>query len=76
MSNLSHETRVLLLILYQDLVSHLTPDNAKINNGVLEVAHSIFRRWRPLFPSDELFTEINHVLGKFSEPFLQLLDVR
>jgi exportin-2 (importin alpha re-exporter) len=67
---------VLLLICCQDLVSHLTPDNAKVNNGVLEVAHSIFRRWRPLFRSDELFTEINHVLGKFSEPFLQLLDVR
>lgn len=53
----------------------MTPDNAKVNNGVLEVAHSIFRRWRPLFRSDELFTEILHVLGKFGEPFVQLLMV-
>lgn len=45
-----------------------------VNNGVLQVAHSIFRRWRPLFRSDELFTEINHVLSKFSAPFLTLLQ--
>lgn len=60
--------------LVDDLVSRLTPDNAKVNNGVLEVAHSIFRRWRPLFRSDALFTEVNHVLSKFAEPFLQLLQ--
>ena len=59
--------------LVDDLVSRLTPDNAKVNNGVLEVAHSIFKRWRPLFRSDDLFAEINHVLGKFADPYLQLL---
>ena len=61
--------------LRKDLVSRLTPDNPTVNNGVLQVAHSIFKRWRPLFRSDELFTEINHVLGKFGTPFLALLDV-
>jgi hypothetical protein len=76
MYDLNLKPFLLLLSTCQDLVSHLTPDNPKVNNGVLEVAHSIFRRWRPLFRSDELFTEINHVLGKFSKPFLQLLDVR
>lgn len=60
--------------LVDDLVSRLTPDNAVVNNGVLQVAHSIFKRWRPLFRSDELFTEINHVLSKFGQPFLQLLN--
>jgi len=59
--------------LMDDLVSRLTPDNAAVNSGVLEVAHSIFRRWRPLFRSDALFTEINHVLSKFGTPFLELL---
>ncbi|KAL9593297.1 MAG: hypothetical protein Q9179_005966 [Wetmoreana sp. 5 TL-2023] len=59
--------------LVDDLVSRLTPDNARINNGVLQVAHSIFKRWRPLYRSDELYTEINHVLGKFGDPFVQLL---
>ncbi|KAK3077717.1 hypothetical protein LTS18_009491, partial [Coniosporium uncinatum] len=60
--------------LVDDLVSRLTPDNATVNNGVLQVAHSIFKRWRPLFRSDELFTEINHVLSKFGAPYLALLE--
>ncbi|KAH8726028.1 CAS/CSE protein [Phaeosphaeriaceae sp. PMI808] len=38
------------------------------------VAHSVFKRWRPLFRSDDLFTEINHVLSKFGTPFLQALE--
>ena len=40
------------------------------------MAHSIFKRWRPLYRTDALFTEINHVLGKFSTPFLALLEVQ
>ncbi|KAH7115089.1 CAS/CSE protein [Dendryphion nanum] len=60
--------------LVDDLVNRLTPDNPAINNGVLRVAHSIFKRWRPLFRSDDLFTEINHVLSKFSGPFLTLME--
>lgn len=60
--------------LVDDLVSRFTADNAAVNNGVLQVAHSIFKRWRPLFRSDDLFTEINHVLSKFGQPFLVLLD--
>ncbi|KAK4630943.1 Importin alpha re-exporter [Fulvia fulva] len=60
--------------LVDDLVSRLTPDNANVNNGVLQVAHSIFKRWEPLYRSDELYTEINHVLSKFAGPFLQLWE--
>jgi exportin-2 (importin alpha re-exporter) len=60
--------------LVDELVARLTPDHAVVNNGVLQVAHSIFKRWRPLFRSDELFTEINHVLSKFGQPFLVLLE--
>jgi exportin-2 (importin alpha re-exporter) len=60
--------------LVDDLISRLTPDNFTVNNGVLRVAHSIFKRWRPLFRSDDLFTEINHVLSKFSAPFLTLME--
>ncbi|ORY71129.1 Cse1-domain-containing protein [Pseudomassariella vexata] len=60
--------------LVQDLVSRLSPDDAKVNNGVLEVAHSIFQRWRPLYRSDDLFMEINHVLNTFATPFLSLLN--
>ena len=57
-------------------MSRLTPDNIVVNNGVLQVAHSIFKRWRPLMRSDDLFTEINHVLSRFGEPFLVQLQVR
>ena len=58
--------------LVDDLVSRFTPDNTQVNNGVLQVAHSIFKRWEPLYRSDDLYTEINHVLSKFASPFLQL----
>ena len=60
--------------LVDDLVSRLTTDNTTVINGLLQVAHSIFKRWRPLYRSDTLFTEINHVLEKFGTPFLQLLE--
>ena len=56
--------------LVDDLVSRLTPDNLKVNTGVLQVAHSIFGRWRPLFQSDELYAEVNLVVQKFGQPFL------
>ncbi|KAJ9301331.1 hypothetical protein DTO271G3_1466 [Paecilomyces variotii] len=60
--------------LVDDLVSRLDPTNPVVNNGVLQVAHSIFKRWRPLFRSDELYTEINHVLQRFGNPYLALFE--
>ncbi|KAI5292146.1 importin-alpha export receptor [Ascosphaera acerosa] len=60
--------------LVDDLVSRLSADNPVTNVGVLQVAHSIFKRWRPLFRSDELYTEINHVLDRFGTPYLALFD--
>jgi exportin-2 (importin alpha re-exporter) len=38
------------------------------------VAHSIFKRWRPLFRSDALFMEIKLVLDKFCVPFMTLFQ--
>ncbi|QPG77000.1 hypothetical protein FOA43_004394 [Brettanomyces nanus] len=55
------------------LVSKLNPDDMITNKGILKVAHSIFKRWRPLFRSDDLFREIKFVLDKFAQPFLDLL---
>lgn len=40
----------------------------------MTVAHSIFSRWRPLFRSDALFSEIKLVLDQFCQPFLTLLQ--
>ncbi|KAK1149856.1 importin-alpha export receptor [Aspergillus melleus] len=60
--------------LVDDLVSRLQPANPAANIGVLQVAHSIFKRWRPLFRSDALYIEINHVVEKFGAPFLSLFE--
>ncbi|AMD22666.1 HHL104Wp [Eremothecium sinecaudum] len=59
--------------LLDDLISKLSAEDMVTNKGVLTVAHSIFKRWRPLFRSDELFLEIQVVLDKFASPFLSLL---
>lgn len=59
--------------LLQDLTIRLSPNDMNLNKGVLTVAHSIFKRWRPLFRSDELFLEIKLVLDIFTVPFLNLL---
>ncbi|KAL3232393.1 Importin alpha re-exporter [Nakaseomyces bracarensis] len=59
--------------LLDDLVSKLSPTDMVTNKGVLSVAHSIFKRWRPLFRTDELFLEIKMVLDKFTVPFLNLM---
>ncbi|KAK5779823.1 importin-alpha export receptor PWA37_001820 [Arxiozyma heterogenica] len=61
--------------LLQDLSGKLSPDDMVLNKGVLTVAHSIFKRWRPLFRSDELFLEIKMVLDVFTVPFLNLLKL-
>jgi exportin-2 (importin alpha re-exporter) len=60
--------------LIDDLVNKLSEDDMITNKGVLTVAHSIFKRWRPLFRSDALFLEIKLVLEKFCTPFLGLLN--
>ncbi|KLO79923.1 putative importin-alpha export receptor [Fusarium fujikuroi] len=59
--------------LTQELVSRFSATDPKVNVGVLEVAHSIFARWRPLFRTDELYMEINHVIETFGQAFVQLL---
>ena len=60
----------------QDLESRFSGDNFTTNIGVLQVAHSIFKRWRPLFRSDDLYMEINHVIEHFVGPFLRLVAVQ
>jgi len=61
-----------MVIFIQQLVSSLSATDYNVNVGVLQTAHSIFVQWRAHVRSDELFTEINLVLGKFIEPFMQL----
>jgi len=58
--------------LVDDLISNMSASDMTITNGVLQTAHSIFKRWRAQYRSDELFTEIAFVLHRFCEPFLAL----
>lgn len=60
----------------QELVGRFSKTDPKVNIGVLEVAHSIFSRWRPLMRTNELYIEINHVIESFGQPFVELLAVR
>ncbi|EDO41297.1 predicted protein [Nematostella vectensis] len=41
-------------------------------NGVLQTAHSLFKRYRHEFKSQELWTEIKFVLEKFAQPLTTL----
>ncbi|KAF9352787.1 importin-alpha export receptor [Mortierella sp. AD094] len=58
--------------LIPELVSKLNPNDFVTNNGLLQTAHSIFQRWRPLYPSDNLYTEIKIALESFCEPYRQV----
>ncbi|TPX53175.1 hypothetical protein SeMB42_g00951 [Synchytrium endobioticum] len=60
--------------LVQELVTRLSPTDFNVNNGVLQTAHSIFKRWRHQFASTKLFTEIKFVLDQFCAPYLQLFQ--
>lgn len=46
--------------------------NFHIINGVLRTAHSLFKRYRHEFKSQELWTEIKYVLDRFAKPFTDL----
>lgn len=47
-----------------------------IINGVLQTAHSLFKKYRYEFKSNELWTEIKLVLDKLAKPLTDLLLVR
>ncbi|KAJ4302229.1 importin-alpha export receptor [Collariella sp. IMI 366227] len=58
--------------LVKDLAGRISETDYRVTNGVLEVAHSIFVRWRPLFQSNELNIEILHVVESFGVPFIEM----
>ncbi|KAI8980903.1 Cse1-domain-containing protein [Pilobolus umbonatus] len=61
--------------LLPELISKLSPTDYRVNNGILGTAHSIFKRWRSAFRSDELFLNIKYVLELFCEPYMQLFQI-
>ncbi|KIM79693.1 hypothetical protein PILCRDRAFT_791278, partial [Piloderma croceum F 1598] len=67
--------------LIDQLISHLptstslSPPTSLTQNltiSILETAHSIFQPWRAHVRSDSLFAEINFVLSRFGDKFMQL----
>jgi len=54
------------------MVERMKSGNFHIINGVLRTAHSIFKRYRHEFQSNELWKEIKYVLGIFAHPLTEL----
>ncbi|KAI8332444.1 Cse1-domain-containing protein [Chlamydoabsidia padenii] len=61
--------------LMPELTSKLSDTDYKTNNGILQTAHSIFKKWRSQFRSDELFKEILYVLEQFAPKYLALFQI-
>ncbi|KAI8924967.1 Cse1-domain-containing protein [Entophlyctis helioformis] len=57
--------------LIQDLVARLNLQDLNVNIGVLQTAHSIFKRWRHQFRTDALYLEIKFVIDNFAGPYLE-----
>lgn len=54
---------------------HLSSTDMVVNMGILQTAHSIFKRWRSQFRSDALYSEIIYVLEKICVPYMNLFQV-
>ncbi|KDR18464.1 exportin-2 [Zootermopsis nevadensis] len=63
---------------WPDLISQMVEKFATgdfhVINGVLHTAHSLFKRYRFEFKSQELWTEIKFVLDKFAKPLTELFQ--
>lgn len=59
--------------LIDEMVDKFKSGDFHIINGVLQTAHSIFKRYRYEFKSQKLWEEIKLVLDKFAKPLTDLL---
>jgi exportin-2 (importin alpha re-exporter) len=58
--------------LISSLVTRLGPTDFALNNAVLRTLHRIFKRYRSESRSDELYSEINFVMGQMGPTLLSL----
>ncbi|CAH0391298.1 unnamed protein product [Bemisia tabaci] len=58
--------------LLTEMIDKFNSGDFHIINGVLHTAHSLFKRYRHEFKSQELWTEIKFVLDKFAKPLTEL----
>lgn len=61
--------------LLPELVSKFNSQDFHVINGVLLTANSIFRRFRYVFRSDEIYRELKYCLDNFQEPLLRLFTL-
>lgn len=58
--------------LLSELVEKFGTGDFNVINGILQTAHSLFKRYRYEFKSEELWKEIKFVLENFAAPLTQL----
>ncbi|KAH9244665.1 hypothetical protein BASA81_017925 [Batrachochytrium salamandrivorans] len=63
------------IISLMDLVARLSLQNLDGNVGVLQTAHSIFKRWRHHFRSDALYSEIKFSINQFASPYFEFFKL-
>ncbi|KAJ8926069.1 hypothetical protein NQ315_009924 [Exocentrus adspersus] len=59
--------------LITQMVEKFATGDFHVINGVLRTAHSLFKKYRYEFKSNELWTEIKYVLEKLAQPLTDLL---
>jgi exportin-2 (importin alpha re-exporter) len=60
--------------LLNEMVAKFQIGDFHVINGVLRTAHSLFKRYRHEFKSNELWTEIKFVLENFAKPLTELFN--
>lgn len=60
--------------LLPEMINHFQTGDFHIINGVLQTAHSLFKRYRYEFKSQVLWLEIKHVLDNFAHPLTRLFE--
>lgn len=61
--------------LIEEIVEKFKTGNFNFINGVLQTAHSLFKRYRHEFKSQKLWEEIKYVLDRICQPITELLTV-
>lgn len=61
--------------LITQMVEKFSTGDFHVINGVLQTAHSLFKKYRYEFKSNELWTEIKYVLENLAKPLTDLLVV-
>ena len=54
------------------MVSKIQLNNPVVMNGILQTAHSIFKRYRGMIKTNETMLELQLVLSQFTTPFLEI----